>query len=136
MAVAKKKSPYGSKKFKTVSEYHAAFPPETRERLNSIRELIREAAPDAVETISYNMPAFRLRRILVYYAAFQNHISLFPPGTAISFFKDKLSGYHTSRGTIQFPHDKKLPLTLIRQVVKYRVREEREHEASRVKKSR
>ena len=136
MAVAKKNSPYGSKKFKSVSEYLSAFPAETRERLSTLRELIREAAPDAEETISYNMPAFRLRRILVYYAAFQNHISLFPPGTAISFFKDKLADYHTSRGTIQFPHDKKLPLTLIRQVVKYRVREEREHEASRVKKSR
>ena len=91
--------------------------------LEQIRRTIRKAAPGAEETISYQMPAFRLEGILVYFAAFKNHISLFPQTTAIAKFKRQLSRYEGAKGTVRFPIDKPLPLNLIGKIVKFRVKE-------------
>lgn len=107
--------------YKTIDEYIATFPPNTQALLQQIRATIRKAAPDAEETISYNMPAFKQNGVLVYFAAFKNHIGFFPTAQGIEAFKDKLAAYKTSKGTIQFPLDQPLPLDLIAEIVQYRV---------------
>jgi uncharacterized protein YdhG (YjbR/CyaY superfamily) len=109
--------------FKNIDEYIATFPPETQTRLSQLRAAIHEAAPQAEETISYQMPAFRQNGVLVYFAAFKNHIGFFPTAAGIEAFKDKLSTYKTSKGTIQFPLNQPLPLDLIKEIVKTRVKQ-------------
>lgn len=111
-------------KFKTIDEYHAAFPNEIRDKLETMRSIIKTAAPEADEVISYNMPAFRLHGILVYYAAYKEHIGFYPTANPIKVFKAELSKYKTSKGAIQFPLDKNLPAPLIKKVVKFRVKED------------
>ena len=110
-------------KIQTVEEYTGTFPESVQEILEKIRQTIREAAPDASEVISYKMPAFRTKGILVWYGAFKNHIGFFPTSKAIVVFKKELSQYKTSKGTIQFPLEKPLPLSLIKKIVKFRVKE-------------
>lgn len=91
-----------------------------------MRAIIRSVVPrEATETISYKIPAFRHGKILVWYAAFSKHVSLFPGASIIEEFKDDLTGYTLSKGTIQFPLDKPLPVTLIKKIVKARVAEVR-----------
>lgn len=113
-------------KFKTVDQYISAFPKQTQSLLKELRETIKKAAPQAEEKISYNMPAFRLDGMLVYFAGYKGHIGFYPMPSAIMAFKKELAGYETSKGTIQFPLDKKLPLTLIKNIVKFRILENRE----------
>jgi uncharacterized protein YdhG (YjbR/CyaY superfamily) len=103
----------------TVDEYIASFPPGVRRLLKQLRTIIREAAPQAQEKISYRMPAYALNGVLVYFAAHPNHIGFYPGGV-VAQFKEMLSKYKTSKGTIQFPLDKPLPVALIRKIVKYR----------------
>lgn len=91
--------------------------------LGEMREIIRKAAPKAVETISYNMPAFKQGKILVYYAANKSHIGFYPTPQPIKVFADELKKYKTSKGAIQFPIDEKLPAVLIRKIVRFRVGE-------------
>lgn len=87
-----------------------------------MREAIRSVLPkEASETISYNIPAFKLKKIIVWYAAFANHTSLFPTNAVLEQFKDELKGFTTSKGTIQFPLEKPLPLPLIKKLVKARM---------------
>jgi len=117
-----------STKFKTVDEYFAAFPANTKAILKELRKTIRQAAPQAEELISYNMPAFTLHGRLVYYAAYKNHIGFYPVSSAIKTFQKELSDYKTSKGTIQFPIDKPIPFNLITKIVKFRVRENLEKE--------
>ncbi len=112
-----------TKRFKTIDEYIELFPKNIRERLEIIRGIINKNAPGAVEVISYNMPAFKLNGILVYFAAFDKHIGLYPYPSAVTSFKKELSNYKTGKSTIQFPHDKKLPVTLIAKIVKFRMKE-------------
>ena len=119
-----KRSPYGNKKFKSIDEYHASFPEDVRERLDQVRNAIRSAAPKVTEEISYNMPAFRQNGVLVYYAASKEHIGFYPTPSPIKIFKDELVNYKTSKGAIQFPMDKKIPVTLIKKIVKFRVQED------------
>jgi len=88
-----------------------------------MRAIIRKAAPDAEETISYSMPAFRQKNILVYFAAFKNHIGLYPTASGVENFKHELNDYNWSKGAIQFPYDKPLPFDLISRIVKFRVSE-------------
>jgi uncharacterized protein YdhG (YjbR/CyaY superfamily) len=102
-----------------IDRYIAGFPTETRELL----ERLQKAAPDAEEVISYGMPAFRLKGILVYFAAYSKHIGFYPTSSGIATFKKELSIYKGSKGTVQFPLDKPLPLKLITKIVKFRVKE-------------
>jgi uncharacterized protein YdhG (YjbR/CyaY superfamily) len=107
---------------KNVDEYLAGVPEPARSTLNKLRAAIRSAAPPAAtETISYGMPAFRYKGVLVWFAAFSNHCSLFPTASVVEAFKDELEGFSTSKGTIQFPTDKPLPSALVRKLVKARV---------------
>jgi uncharacterized protein YdhG (YjbR/CyaY superfamily) len=107
---------------KTVDQYLAAVPEPARTTLNKIRAVIRSAAPpEAIETISYGMPAFRHKGVLVWFAAFANHCSLFPTAAIIEEFNTELKGYTISKGTIQFPVDKPLPTALVKKMVKARV---------------
>jgi uncharacterized protein YdhG (YjbR/CyaY superfamily) len=112
----------GSGAPKDVDEYLAGVPEPARNTLNKIRAAIRSAVPpEATETISYGMPAFKYKGVLVWFAAFSNHCSLFPTASVIEAFKNELKGFATSKGTIQFPTDKPLPTALVKKVVKARV---------------
>ena len=104
-----------------IDNYISNFPPNTQQALVQLREIIREAAPDAEETISYKMPAYRKNKILVYFAGYKNHIGFYPTASGIDAFKDKLSAYKWSKGAVQFPIDKPLPIELISRMVKFRV---------------
>jgi uncharacterized protein YdhG (YjbR/CyaY superfamily) len=107
----------------SVDEYIASFPEHTQHQLEEIRNAIKELAPGAQEKISYQMPAFFLNRILVYFAGYAKHIGLYPGAAAIEIFKDELSGYKTSKGTIQFPLGEPLPIELIKRIVQFRIEE-------------
>lgn len=109
-----------------VDIYIAGFPAETQNLLLQVRETIQKAAPGAEEVISYQMPAYKLNGMLVYFAGYKNHIGFYPTGSGIESFKHKLSGYKTSKGTVQFPLDQPLPLDLITEMVRFRVDENRE----------
>jgi uncharacterized protein YdhG (YjbR/CyaY superfamily) len=107
----------------TIDEYVANFPEDVQKKLQEIRGVIKDAAPEAKERISYKMPAFTLNGNLVYFAAFKNHIGFYPIPSGIEEFKKELSVYKQGKGSVQFPLDKPLPLELIRRIVKFRVRE-------------
>lgn len=109
--------------YKTIDEYIMQFQPEIQEILITMRKVIKEAAPDAVELISYQMPAFKQHGNLVYFAAFKNHIGFYPTASGISAFKQEFSGYKSSKGAVQFPVDKPIPYELISRVVQFRVAE-------------
>jgi uncharacterized protein YdhG (YjbR/CyaY superfamily) len=112
----------GSGAPKTVDEYLAGVPEPARSALNKIRAAIRSAVPpQATETISYRIPAFSYNGVLVWFAAFSNHCSLFPTAAVIEAFKKELKGFSTSKGTVHFPLDKPLPIALIKKLVKARV---------------
>lgn len=130
---SKKPSPYGLKKFKTIDEYHKTFPNNIQKILEQLRYTIKHTAPQAVEVISYNMPAFKLNKVLVYYAAYKEHIGFYPTPSPIMFFRDELVKYNTSKGAIQFPINKPLPTVLIKKLVKYRIVEDKD-KAKRMKK--
>ncbi|MGD0222451.1 MAG: DUF1801 domain-containing protein [Terriglobia bacterium] len=107
---------------KTVDEYLAGVPEPARSTLNKIRAAIRSAVPpEASETISYRIPAFKYKGVLVWFAAFRDHCSFFPTASVIDAFKNELKGYSISKGTIQFPTDKPLPAALVKKMVKVRV---------------
>jgi len=107
---------------KNVEEYLARVPEPSRITLSKVRAAIRTAVPPGTtEVISYGMPAFKHNEVLVWYAAFSNHCSLFPTGAVIEAFKKELQGCCTSKGTIQFSTDKPLPVALVRKLVKARV---------------
>lgn len=107
---------------KSVDEYLAGIPEPARGTLNKVRVAIRSAVPpEATEAISYGMPAFRYKGVLVWYAAFSNHCSLFPTASVIEAFKNELKGFSTSKGTIHFPVDKPLSGALVKKLVKARV---------------
>ncbi|MBP7733005.1 MAG: DUF1801 domain-containing protein [Caldisericia bacterium] len=108
---------------KSVDEYISWFPPEVAGKLEILRQTIAKAAPEAKETISYSMPAFEFHGVLCYFAAFKDHLSFFPTSSGVEAFKDELRDYKTSKGTIQLPLDKPLPLELITRIVKFRFEE-------------
>lgn len=110
----------------SIDEYIARFPAVTRDRLEEIRRIVRKAAPDASETISYGMPTFDLGgRHLVHFAGYARHIGFYPIPTGIAAFEDELSPYKRGKGSVQFPLDEPLPADLIRRIVEFRVRENR-----------
>jgi len=107
---------------KNVDEYLAGVPEPARNTLKKMRAAIRSAVPpEAVETISYRIPAFKYKGVLVWFAAFSNHCSLFPTASVVEAFKNELTGFSTSKGTIQFPTNKPLPTALVQKLVKARV---------------
>ena len=113
----------------TVAEYIAAAPAPARKRLREMRAMIAAAAPGASQSLKWSMPAFSHARILVTYAAFRDHVSLFPTPSAIRAFRKELAKYRTSAGTIQFPLDQPLPKTLIKRIVAFRVKQAKEGDA-------
>ncbi len=109
---------------KTVDEYLAGVPEPARSTLNKVRAAIRSVMPtETTEVISYRIPAFKYKGMLVWYAAFSDHCSLFPTASVIKAFKQDLKDFHVSKGTIQFPVDKPLPGTLLKKMVKARLAE-------------
>ena len=119
----------GKAKPKTVTEYIEEAAPEARERLREMLECLRKAAPGAEEALKWSMPALCYDRILFTFAAFKNHISLFPTPSAVHAFARDLEKFKTSEGTIQFPLDAPLPQALIRRIASFRVREAVEKDA-------
>lgn len=109
--------------FLSVDDYINSQTPEAKEKLKELRNLIRINAPGAFETISYNMPAYKINGILLYFAAFKNHYSIFPGPKAILNFKKDLIDFKTSKGTIQFSYEKPVPKRLISNIIKYLVKE-------------
>ena len=115
---------YNRKAFKNIDEYFSTISKVVRIKLRQIRETIHKAAPEEEEVISYNIPAFNQNNVLVYFAAFKDHIGFFPTSKPIVVFKKELEGYKTSKGTIQFPLNKKIPLGLISKITKFRLRKD------------
>lgn len=107
----------------TIDEYISAFSPELQEQMQTLRRVIREEAPEATEKITWAMPTFFLHGNLVHFAAFTRHIGLYPGASGVETFLPKLAAYKTSKGAIQFPLDKPLPLALVREIVRFRVDE-------------
>ncbi len=117
-------------KFKDIDEYHSSCPTDIQKILEQLRQTIKQAAPKAIETISYGMPAFRQNKVLVCYAVYKEHIGFYPTPNPIVHFKQELKKYSTSKGAIQFPINKPLPLTLIKKILKYRVAEDNDNPKS------
>jgi uncharacterized protein YdhG (YjbR/CyaY superfamily) len=109
--------------FQNVEEYISSFPKEIQNLLVQIRLTIRKTAPEAEEVISYQMPAYKLKGILVYFAAFKNHIGFFPTQSGVENFKEELTDYRCTKGTIQFPYNKPIPFDLVSKIVRFRVLE-------------
>ncbi|MCU0473239.1 MAG: DUF1801 domain-containing protein [Bacteroidales bacterium] len=118
-----------------IDDYIAAFPVHIRHILEELRSAIKKAAPGAEEKISYQMPAFELKGILVYFAAHKNHIGFYPTSSGVEVFKKELSGYNNSKGAIQFPLDRPLPISLITKIVTFRVKENLEKAETKAKRS-
>ena len=112
-----------SKKPTTIKEYINAAPKGVREKLKQMHGCIRAAAPGAEEDLKWSMPAYSYKRILVTFAVFKNHIGFYPTPSAVKAFGKQLSKFKTARGSIQFPLEKPLPLSLISKITKFRVKE-------------
>jgi uncharacterized protein YdhG (YjbR/CyaY superfamily) len=108
---------------KTIDEYIAAQPPDVRKKLIDMRVTIKKAAPNAEEKISYRMPAFALKGMLVYFGAHTNHLGFYPFTSAMKEFGKELSAFRTSKGGVQFPYKDPLPLNLIHKIIEFRVKE-------------
>jgi uncharacterized protein YdhG (YjbR/CyaY superfamily) len=106
----------------TIDEYIALYPPEIQKRLTQIRETIRKAAPKSVEKISYAMPTFWQKENLIYFAAQKKHIGLYPGAEGVAAFANDLKEYKTTKGAIQLPYNKDLPLDLIAKITRFRVK--------------
>lgn len=106
-----------------IDEYLSRFPQEIREKLEQIRQLVKKLSPDAKETIKYGIPTFILGKNLVHFAGYKNHIGFYPTPSAIKLFSKDIERYRVTKGTIQFPHDKALPLKLIEKMVLFRIHE-------------
>jgi uncharacterized protein YdhG (YjbR/CyaY superfamily) len=121
--------------FNSIDEYIATFPADIQARLEAVRATIRAAAPGAEERISYQMPTFMQNGKLVYFAAWKNHISLYPAsGSTTQAFADELSKYEVAKGTIKFPTSQPLPLDLIDKIVRFRVNENLNNATAKARK--
>jgi uncharacterized protein YdhG (YjbR/CyaY superfamily) len=107
---------------KNVDEYLQTFPPSVRTTLSKIRRTIQAAAPGAEEKISYGIPGYQYKGMLIYFAGFKNHVSVYPAPRTAEPFKKLLAAYKGGKGTVQFPLDKTVPLTLIKKMVQYRIK--------------
>lgn len=104
-------------------EYFAQFPKEVREILQKIRETIQAEAPDAHETISYGMPTFKMKKNLLHFAAYKNHIGFYPTPSGVKAYEDELVGYEYAKGSIKFPLTEPIPFDLIAKITRFRVKE-------------
>lgn len=109
---------------KNIDEYISTFSIEVQKKLHELRNTIKKAAPLATESMSYQMPTFKLKRNLVHFAAYDKHIGFYPTPSGIEAFKSKLLKYKHAKGSVQFPLNESLPLNLIKRIVAYRVKEE------------
>ena len=125
-----------AKKAKDIDEYIADFPVDVQLMLQKVRTAIRKAAPKAEEAIKYQMPTFVLNGNLIHFAGYQNHIGLYPGSKPIEQFKDDLVKYRTSKGTVQFPLDKPIPVGLVGKITKFCVKRNLERAAAKAKKKR
>ena len=119
---------------KSFEEYFFRFPAEVQVKLEELRQTISKAAPGAEEVISYKMPAFKYHGMLVYFAAYKNHIGFYATPTGHTAFKKELSVYKEGKGSVQFPLDQPLPLGLVSRIVKFRVKENLDREKAKKKK--
>lgn len=124
------------KTFQNVDDYILSFPKEVQLLLEQMRTTIRKAAPKATEALGYGMPGYKLEGMLVYFAAYKSHIGFYPAPSGIENFKKEFSVYKSSKGAVQFPLDKKLPLALVTKVVKFRVKENLEAAKTKALKKR
>jgi len=115
-------------KFQNIDDYISTFPNDVKTILQQVREAVSKVVPKAEEVISYQMPAFKLHRVLVHFAGYKNHIGFYPGAKAIEVFRKELSEFNTSKGAIQFPLDKAIPLALIKKITKFRMEEELERQ--------
>jgi len=113
----------------TVNDYIAASESHVKKPLQQVREAIRSAAPKAEEIISYQMPAYKQNGMVVFFAGYKNHIGFYPTASGIENFKNEIAKYKWSKGAIQFPLDKPLPLSLIKKIVKFKLKENEEKAA-------
>ncbi len=120
-----------SKQPTTIDEYIADFPTGVRPLLEKVRAAIRKAAPDATEAISYQMPTFKLHGNMIHFAGYDHHIGLYPGSRPIEEFKDELTKYKTSKGTVQLPLDKPIPVGLIGRITKFCVKRNLEKAAAK-----
>lgn len=109
--------------YETIDDYIRQFPPSVQEKLEKLRSVIKDAAPDSKERISYQMPTFYLHGNLVHFAAYKQHIGFYPAPSGIERFKEELAGYKSSKGAVQFPIDEPLPYELISRIVTFRAGE-------------
>lgn len=112
-----------SKQAKTIDAFIAGYPADVQTKLQELRQAVSDSAPDATEKISYGIPTFYLKGNLVHFSAYPSHIGFYPGALAIKHFAKQLESYQTSKGTVQFPIDKPLPLPLIEEVVRFRVKQ-------------
>ena len=112
-----------SSKFETIDGYIAAFPEETRRILERVRQTIRKAAPEAVETISYQIPTFKLNGNLISFAAFKHHIGMYPAPAGTKAYQKALAPYKAAKASIRFPLEQPIPYDLISQTVLFRMKE-------------
>jgi uncharacterized protein YdhG (YjbR/CyaY superfamily) len=122
------------KTYRNVDEYIASFPEDVQDILEKLRSTIKKSAPAAEEVISYQMPAFKLNGMLVWYAAYKEHIGFYPTASPIKVFKKELAGYKISKGVIRFPIEKAIPLRLVKDIVKFRINENLKKAESKLKK--
>lgn len=118
-----------------IDQYIAGFEGQVRAKLEEIRAIIRAAAPDAQEVISYQMPAYKQGGVLVYFAGYAKHVGFYPTGSGIAAFEHRFSPYKWSKGAVQFPLDQPLPADLITEIVHFRMREDAANSAAKSKKS-
>lgn len=115
----------------TIDAYIAGFPEDVQAILQQVRQTIHEAAPEATEAISYQMPTFKLHGNLVHFGAFKNHIGFYPVPSGMAAFEEELAAYKQGKGSVQFPLNKPMPLDLIRRIVEFRVQESKAAKAAR-----
>ncbi len=108
----------------TIDSYIATFPEEIQKLLQQMRATIKKAVPKATEVISYGMPAFKLHTVLVYFAGYKNHIGFYPTSSGIREFQHEIAAYKNSKGAVQFPLDKPLPVKLIKEITLFRAKED------------
>ena len=118
----------------SIQEYFSWFTPEIQAKLQQMREILRQAVPEAEEVISYHMPAFKTSEVLVYYAAAKSHLGYYPTASGVINFKEELNGYVTSKGAIQLPYNQELPVQLITAIAQFRAQEAFERAATKKKK--